>query len=272
MAVGRLWRPRRGGLRQPATGTVRIWDATGTQVGDAFTGNGSWVRAVAVGRLGARDVMVSGGYDGTVRIWDAAGNPVGDPLTGHTGCSERGDHRAARKPRRHRLRCQRLGADLGRYRPAPVGGPAHRPPGGVRAVAVGRLDDRDVIVSGGEDGTVRIWDADRQPRETPGRPHRQGERVALDRSTDRESSSRPARRHGADLGRDDRRPGAGTHYPAHKSKDHVFAVATGQVNGISDIIVTGGEKPYSADLGRCGQPTAPRGNRQSAPHATPYSP
>ena len=27
------------------------------------------------------------------------------------------------------------------------------------AVAVGRAGDRDVIVSGGDDGTVRVWDA-----------------------------------------------------------------------------------------------------------------
>ena len=46
--------------------------------------------AVAVGRAGDRDVIVSGGDDGTVRVWDAAtGQPAGPPLTGHTGAVTR---------------------------------------------------------------------------------------------------------------------------------------------------------------------------------------
>jgi hypothetical protein len=38
------------------------------------------VNAVAVGRLGDRDVVVSGGDDETVRIWDATGTTIGEPL------------------------------------------------------------------------------------------------------------------------------------------------------------------------------------------------
>ena len=44
------------------------------------------MHAVAVGRAGDRDVIVSGGDDGTVRVWDAVtGQPAVPPLTGHTG-------------------------------------------------------------------------------------------------------------------------------------------------------------------------------------------
>ena len=40
---------------------------------------------MAIGRIGDRDVIVSGSVDGTVRVWDAAtGRLRGDPLTGHT--------------------------------------------------------------------------------------------------------------------------------------------------------------------------------------------
>ena len=42
-----------------------------------LAGHTGWVRAVAVGRAGGRDVIVSGSDDGTVRVWDAAtGRPA----------------------------------------------------------------------------------------------------------------------------------------------------------------------------------------------------
>ena len=44
------------------------------------------VTAVAIGRAGDRDIIVSGSGDGTVRVWDAVtGAPVGGPLAGHDG-------------------------------------------------------------------------------------------------------------------------------------------------------------------------------------------
>ena len=67
--------------------TVRVWDlATGTPVGDPFTGHGGRVNAVAVAELDGRPVVISGSDDRTVRVWDlATGTPVGDPFTGHDG-------------------------------------------------------------------------------------------------------------------------------------------------------------------------------------------
>jgi WD40 repeat protein len=114
-------------------GTVRVWRlADGTPVGESVTGHTGVVIAVAVGALpDGTPVIVSGGDDGTVRVWRLARQPlsqdfrvavrpVGKPLTGHTGP--------------------------------------------VRAVAVGALrDGTPVIVSGGDDGTVRVWRLARRP-------------------------------------------------------------------------------------------------------------
>ena len=68
-------------------GTVRVWDlATGTPVGDPFTGHRDWVRSVAAAELDGRPVVISGSDDQTVRVWDlATGTPVGGPFTGHDG-------------------------------------------------------------------------------------------------------------------------------------------------------------------------------------------
>jgi len=65
---------------------VRVWDAvTGQPAGPPLTGHTRTVAAVAVGRAGDRQVIVSGSDDGTVRVWDAVtGQPAGPPLTGHT--------------------------------------------------------------------------------------------------------------------------------------------------------------------------------------------
>ena len=65
--------------------TVRVWDAaTGTAVGDPFTGHSLRVRSVAVGQLDGRTIVVSGSDDRTVRVWDAAtALRVGGAFVGH---------------------------------------------------------------------------------------------------------------------------------------------------------------------------------------------
>ena len=70
---------------------MRVWDAaTGRPRGEPLTGHTGTVNAVAIRRIGDRDVIVSGSSDSTVRVWDAAtGRPRGEPLTGHTGAVAR---------------------------------------------------------------------------------------------------------------------------------------------------------------------------------------
>jgi WD40 repeat protein len=79
------------------------------------------VSVVAVGELDGRPIVVSGG-DATLRVWELdTGQQRGKPLRGHEG---------------------------------------NRPyaPSEVAALALGELDGRPIVVSGGGDATVRVWE------------------------------------------------------------------------------------------------------------------
>jgi hypothetical protein len=77
-------RIERLGLAQPWSVRWAAWQpATAHRILGRHT---SPVRAVAVGELDGRPVVVSGGDDATVRVWDLrTSTPIGEPLSGHTG-------------------------------------------------------------------------------------------------------------------------------------------------------------------------------------------
>ncbi|MEV1294842.1 P-loop NTPase fold protein, partial [Pseudonocardia sp. NPDC049635] len=157
-------------------GTVRVWDlATRTPVGEPLTGHDGAVLAVAVTSDDAQ--VITGGYDATVRVWDRAtrtpaGAPVGDALTGHHGpvwavavtpdgtqiitAGDDGTVRvwlwvwgqATRTP---------VGPQVRSLTVPQVGEPLTGHHGPVRAVAVAPDGDAQII-TGGSDGTVRVWD------------------------------------------------------------------------------------------------------------------
>jgi WD40 repeat protein len=171
-------------------GTVQVWDLdTGEPVPGPLAGHASWVTAVAVGVRQGRPVIVSGGGDGgggAVRVWDLdTGELVLGPLAGHAG----GVTAVAVGVRQGRPVIVSGGWDVGggtvrvsdldtgelvlgplagdAGRPGPAGpvaiGVPGRPiivSGQVTAVAVGERQGRAVIVSGGADETVRVWDLD----------------------------------------------------------------------------------------------------------------
>ena len=135
--------------------TVRVWDlATGTPVGDPFTGHTGAVYAVAAAELDGRPVVISGSDDRTVRVWDlATGTPVGDPFTGHTGVGDRGGGRASwtaarsSSPAATTRRC-----GCGTWPPAPRS--ATRSPATPTRCTRWRpreLDGRPVVISGSSD-------------------------------------------------------------------------------------------------------------------------
>jgi WD40 repeat protein len=50
-----------------------------------FNGHPGSIQALAIGRLGRSDVVVSGGTDATIRVWAHQGNKQLDPFEGHSG-------------------------------------------------------------------------------------------------------------------------------------------------------------------------------------------
>ena len=207
------------------------------EIGD----HANMVRAVAIGRIGDRDIIVSGEDDFTVRIWDAStGRPHLRPLTGHNGPV--GAVVIGRIGDRHVIVSG--GEDFTvRIWDAIAGRPLLYPLTGhtdeVYTVAIGRIGDRDVIVSGGGDGTVRIWDATTgRPQGKPLTGHTRVVRVvAIGRIGERDvivsaSFDGTLRMWDAVTGRPVLKPLTG-------HTDAVFAMALGHV-GDRDVIVSGG--------------------------------
>lgn len=119
-------------------------------------GHTKGVTAVAIGRLGDRDVIASASHDKTIRIWDQHGRPIGDPLRNSKGVTavaigRLGDRDVIATSWGKKIR---LWDELGQ----PISKPLVGHTGSVTAVAIGRLGNRDVVVSGSWDKTIRLWD------------------------------------------------------------------------------------------------------------------
>ena len=143
--------------------------ADGTPVGEPLTGHPGRVDAVAAGTLpDGTPVFITGGGDGTVRVWRTAdGTPVGEPLTGHPG---RVDAVAAGalpdgtpviiSAAIGAVQVWRTadGALLVPPLRALVVPPLSAHGRGVAALAAGALPDgTPVFITGGGDGTIRVW-------------------------------------------------------------------------------------------------------------------
>ena len=262
-------------------GTVRVWDLAGTAAPRVLTGHAGAVWAVAVSADGR--TAVSGGGDGTVRVWDLAGTAAPRVLTGHAGGVQGGggqrgradrgqrrrrrhgagvgpgrDRRAAgaHRPRRRGVggggqrgradrgqrRRRRHGAGVGPGRDRRAAG-AHRPRRRVWAVAVSA--DGRTAVSGGGDGTVRVWDlaGTAAPRVLTGHAGEVqrggGQRGRADRG------QRRRRRHGAGVGPGRDRRAAGAHRPRRRGATRWRSARTG------------GPRSAAATTARCGCGTWP---------------
>ncbi|MBM7169447.1 caspase family protein [Streptomyces sp. G44] len=106
--------------------TIRLWDFATGQERQLLAGHTGAVRALAYAEVDGRPKLASGGSDGSVRLWD---------LPGTAG------------PASERTARRQVGHEVLR---------GHS--GEVNAVAFAELDGEPVLISGGDDRTVRMWD------------------------------------------------------------------------------------------------------------------
>jgi WD40 repeat protein len=106
---------------------IRMWElADGTAIGEVLPGYTGKILALAVGKLEERTVVVAGCADGNVRVWRLDERRLmREPIAGHEEAKVHAFMGASNE---------------------------------VRCVVVGELVDRPVIISGGYDKTIRIWD------------------------------------------------------------------------------------------------------------------
>lgn len=141
--------------------TVRVWDlATGLSM-HQLHGHTSPVRAISALVLpDGRPIAVSGGYDRTVRVWDLARGVQLALLRGHTDrvyalatVTANGKQYAISSGIDATIRVW----DLKRF--AALGKPIPSQQGAIFAVAVASPPgDRPILITGGEDMSLRLWE------------------------------------------------------------------------------------------------------------------
>ena len=175
-------------------GTVRIWDRAAGTCTATLTGHRGSVDSVAIARDGTW--LATAGDDGTVRIWDRATGTCTATLTGHTGKVQSVAIARTAPGSPPPATTARCGSGTGPPVPAPPPSPATR--GTCASVAI--APDGTWLATGGDDGTVRIWDRAAGTCTATLTGHRGNVYVGGDRPRRHLARHRRRRRHGADLG------------------------------------------------------------------------
>ena len=138
-----------------ADGELRVWDVErGLPLGAPLVGHDGWVSAVVI--VPGPEVIVSAGQDGTARVWHFTAEPAADQASAFAAgvAALAVDARARRalyacgEPPAAVSHLDAGTGELVRVLPAPGAG--------VRSVCCGMVDDEAVLVSGADDGVVRV--------------------------------------------------------------------------------------------------------------------
>jgi len=242
-------------------GTVRIWDAGWRNGPTELTGYQGW-SSIVIGQLNGRDVVAFGGWGGALRIWDFGTRselPVPEEPAEGVGAVAIG-----------RINNQDVIVTGGTYHTIriwhpdghsqPFAVPGSRDPWSlssnvVSAIAVSRMNGRDVVVSGDEEGTIRIWDPSGQVEPTSLSAHDHdvrsvaicyvdGRDVIITAGQQRASDSSTGSVRLWDLAEDSATPVILMDYqlPPYKAGDRgeVRSMAVGRIGG-RDVVVSGGD-------------------------------
>ncbi|MEU9192360.1 caspase family protein [Streptomyces hundungensis] len=158
------------GISASSDGTARVWNLRDESERAVFSGHVGRV-GVAIGLVDAgRLLLVSGGDDRTIRLWDFAGGREEQRLIGHTGAvralacgaidgmpiiASGGSDGRVRLWEPSATAPEEAGWGGGRWRERAV---LKGHSGEVNTVAFAELAGSPVLISGGDDRTVRIWD------------------------------------------------------------------------------------------------------------------
>jgi WD40 repeat protein len=161
LAVGRLSAGKAIVVSTGDDRAARVWDLnTGDLVAEPFTQHESPIHSVAVAELSRGLMVITGDERGTVRVWDP-----------QTGREPRAPYELQRmvtaialvrlKAATHVVSAHDNG-DIQAWSLAPrsprISAYSWHGTRAVRALAVGELDERPVVVSAGDDGAVYRWD------------------------------------------------------------------------------------------------------------------
>ncbi|OLB75107.1 MAG: hypothetical protein AUI14_21650 [Actinobacteria bacterium 13_2_20CM_2_71_6] len=160
LATGRVAAGPELVLSGGADGRVEFWDVSTSEERGEVPGNDSAVNDVRLGRMGERDLFVTGGDDGAVRVWLAEHGYNLRTLRGHEGWV----NAVAMLPMRG---AQGLVASAGadqvvRVWDVAAGSQLHElagHTGSVTGLATVMVEGRPVLASCALDGTIRTWDA-----------------------------------------------------------------------------------------------------------------